>query len=195
MTDLQRIKKIINWLIFIGYADNERLLAEQLGYSKSSFSQIVNGRIPLSDNFIQKITSLDKNINKVWLKTGEGRMLKQNVYLDSIGSIQTVIANDYASSHRIDDQESQDFHEDRGRYQHTEAILNEKDKRIALLEKNTALLEKQIALLEKHIAFLENDSIRQNNTEALFTGKASAKNAAFSKGKTAKGNVRSTTLG
>lgn len=31
MTDLLRVKKTINWLIFIGFAKNEREIAEKLG--------------------------------------------------------------------------------------------------------------------------------------------------------------------
>ena len=49
MTDIQRIRKTINWLIFKEVAENERALAELLGYTKSSFSQIVNGKVPLSE--------------------------------------------------------------------------------------------------------------------------------------------------
>lgn len=75
MTEIQRIKKVINWLIFMEYAENERALADKLGYTKSSFSQIVNGRVPVSDRFIQKLTSVDENINEVWIKTGDGEML------------------------------------------------------------------------------------------------------------------------
>ena len=47
MTETQRIKKVINWLVFMEYAENERELAEKLGYTISSFSQIVNGKVPL----------------------------------------------------------------------------------------------------------------------------------------------------
>jgi len=75
MTGIQRVRKIINWLIYMGYAENERELAEKLGYTKSSFSQIVNGRVPLSDRFVQKLASVDENINVVWIMTGEGNML------------------------------------------------------------------------------------------------------------------------
>lgn len=75
MTETQRIKKVVNWLIFMEYAENERDLAEKLGYTKSSFSQIINGRVPLSERFVQKLTSVDKNINEVWIMTGEGDML------------------------------------------------------------------------------------------------------------------------
>lgn len=66
MTETQRVKKVINWLVFMEYAENERELAEKLGYTKSSFSQIVNGKVPLSERFVQKLASVDRNINKVF---------------------------------------------------------------------------------------------------------------------------------
>ena len=37
MTDTQRIKKVVNWLIFQEVAENEKALADLLGYKKSSF--------------------------------------------------------------------------------------------------------------------------------------------------------------
>lgn len=74
----QRLKKVINWLIFQGIAVNERALAELLGYTKSSFSQIVNGKVPLSDKFVKALCSLDDNINEVWVKTGEGNLFKND---------------------------------------------------------------------------------------------------------------------
>lgn len=80
MSSLKRVKKVINWLIFkeIGYSEKE--IAEMLGYSKSSFSQIVNGKVPLSEKFISKLCSLDENINLVWVQSGEGDMfLKDNL--------------------------------------------------------------------------------------------------------------------
>ena len=78
MNDLQRIKKVINWLIFQGIAGNDRELSEILGYTKSSFSQIVNGRVPLSDKFVRKLCALDSNINEVWVSEGTGTMFKDN---------------------------------------------------------------------------------------------------------------------
>jgi transcriptional regulator with XRE-family HTH domain len=78
MPELQRVRKVLNWLIFSEYANNDNELAQKLGYTKSSFSQIINGKVPLSDKFVGKICEIDKNINKVWIKTGEGDMLKIN---------------------------------------------------------------------------------------------------------------------
>ena len=74
MTEIQRIRKAINWLLYKGVAENDRELSEIIGYTKSSFSQIVNGRVPLSDKFAKKLCRLDENINEVWILTGEGEM-------------------------------------------------------------------------------------------------------------------------
>lgn len=78
MTDIQRIKKVINWLVFQEVAENDRALSELLGYTKSSFSQIINGRVPISDKFVKKLCSLDENINEVWVLNGEGNMFKNS---------------------------------------------------------------------------------------------------------------------
>lgn len=90
MTETQRVKKVINWLVFMEYAENERELAEKLGYTKSSFSQIVNGKVPLSERFVQKLASVDRNINEVWIMTGEGNM--QNS-VEAGTSVVTIPAN------------------------------------------------------------------------------------------------------
>lgn len=70
----ERIRKVVNWLIYKGVAVNDRELSDLLGYTKTSFSQIVNGKTPLSDKFIAKICRLDDNLNEVWISTGEGSM-------------------------------------------------------------------------------------------------------------------------
>lgn len=77
----QRIKKVVNWLIFQGVAENERDLADKLGYTKSSFSQIVNGKVPLSEKFVKKLCSFDENINEVWVMDGAGTL-----FLNSLNS-------------------------------------------------------------------------------------------------------------
>lgn len=92
----QRLRKAINWLIFQDVAVNERALAELLGYTKSSFSQIVNGKVPLSDKFVKALCSLDDNINEVWIKTGEGQLFKKdtNVFQKVYGDHNHVAGRD-----------------------------------------------------------------------------------------------------
>lgn len=74
MTANERVRKVVNWLIYQGIAANDRELSDLLGYTKTSFSQIVNGKTPLSDKFIIKLCRLDDNLNKVWIAKGEGSM-------------------------------------------------------------------------------------------------------------------------
>jgi len=93
MTDLKRIKKVINWLIFSEYAENEARIAQKLGYTKSSFSQIINGKVPISDKFIDKLCEADKNMNKVWIISGEGEMLKNYQKIGNIDKSNIVGAN------------------------------------------------------------------------------------------------------
>lgn len=90
MTKIERLKKLCKWLIYIGYADNDAELATKLGYTKSSFSQILNEKVPLSDKFIDKLCAVNENINKVWIYTENGEMLKSEM--------QTLIKVNEASS-------------------------------------------------------------------------------------------------
>lgn len=76
MTKIERVRKLCKWLIYDGFADNDKDLAEKVGYTKSSFSQILNEKVPLSDKFIDKLCSVNENINKVWVLRGEGEILK-----------------------------------------------------------------------------------------------------------------------
>lgn len=76
MDTRRRIKKVVNWLIFQEIVESETDLARTLGYQKSSFSQIVNGKVPLSEKFVKRLCALDENINDVWILTGDGNMLK-----------------------------------------------------------------------------------------------------------------------
>lgn len=78
MTDLERIIKFIEWLIYDKIANNRKDLAEKLGYTESSLSQIINGKVALSDKFIKKLSKIDNRVNIDWLLTGEGQMLKSN---------------------------------------------------------------------------------------------------------------------
>ena len=89
----RRIKKVINWLIFQELADNEKELAERLGYTKSSFSQLVNGKVPLSDKFVGKLCSLDENINSVWVMNGEGTMFLNDCLNSKTGDGSNIVGD------------------------------------------------------------------------------------------------------
>lgn len=71
----ENLKQVVAWLIANGVASSQRDLAGQLGYTPSSLSQIVNGRVPLSDKFLNRLVNLDGRINTTWIRTSEGSML------------------------------------------------------------------------------------------------------------------------
>lgn len=58
MTEIERVTKVVDWLIFEKIVDSRRDLAEKLGYTESSLSQIINGKVNLSDRFIKKLSIL-----------------------------------------------------------------------------------------------------------------------------------------
>lgn len=72
----QRLNDIVNYLIFSKVALDKTDLSKKLGYNASSFSQIINERVPLTDRFINRLIEFAPNIDKNWLLTGEGTMLK-----------------------------------------------------------------------------------------------------------------------
>jgi len=77
MPEIKRLRKVLNWLYFNEYAENDTDFSQKIGYTKSSFSQITNGKVPLSDKFLNKLCAFNQNINKVWILTGEWSMLKE----------------------------------------------------------------------------------------------------------------------
>lgn len=77
MTDNERLKKIIAYLVSQGIIDSQEDLANKLGYNPSAISQIVTGKKPLSKKFAKNIASISEKINIDYL-FGKGEMLKNN---------------------------------------------------------------------------------------------------------------------
>lgn len=77
MTDTERIKKAIKWLIGSGIAKTQEGIGLLMGYSnKSAFSQVVNNPDKRPEDFVVRLCNLNNALNKNWLLTGEGSMLK-----------------------------------------------------------------------------------------------------------------------
>ena len=78
MTLLERVTKVVEWLIFDGIVKNRRDLAEKLGYTESSLSQILNGKVKLSERFQKKLSIMDDRINAEWISIEKGDMIIAN---------------------------------------------------------------------------------------------------------------------
>lgn len=74
----QRVADVVKFLIFSNAALDKQDLSKKIGYNASSFSQIINGRVPVSDRFVERLLAFAPNINEKWLLTGEGEMLNQS---------------------------------------------------------------------------------------------------------------------
>lgn len=76
------LRKVITWMILQDKVSSNREMAQQMGYNPSAFSQIVNGRVPMSDKFLGKLAEFEPQINIEWVKTGKGSMIKSH---DEVG--------------------------------------------------------------------------------------------------------------
>ena len=74
MNKIQRLNEAIKWIIFEGLAKNHTDLAQKLGYKKSSFSQIVNGKVNISTSFLNRLVTFAPILNRKWLVNGEGSL-------------------------------------------------------------------------------------------------------------------------
>lgn len=70
-----RSKILVQHLISLGVVGSQKDLGAQMGYNESYFSQIVNGKVAMPNNFIEKLKELEPSLNSQWLLTGEGKML------------------------------------------------------------------------------------------------------------------------
>ena len=56
MTIHDRLKLVIKWLIGTGVATNQEAIGRLMGYTnKSSFSQILNDKVPIPGDFISRL--------------------------------------------------------------------------------------------------------------------------------------------
>lgn len=85
----ERAKSVVRWLMYNGVSNTQKGIAKKLGYNDAVLSQILNGKVPMSMKFIDKLCSMNKFLNKQWLIKGTGNMLddeiddySENVVLD-----------------------------------------------------------------------------------------------------------------
>ncbi len=72
----ERIKIVVKTLIGLGVGKKQEDIGNLLGYTnKSSFSQVLNGKVSLPNNFIDKLCELDSRLNKNWITSEEGSVM------------------------------------------------------------------------------------------------------------------------
>lgn len=71
----ERVKSVINWLIYNRIAKSQKGVAELMGYNHCVLSQALNNKSPITKRFITALCSIDQRLNPEWVRTGEGEMI------------------------------------------------------------------------------------------------------------------------
>jgi hypothetical protein len=77
--ETDRLRQVVSWLLGRRVASSQRSLAAMLGYNPSALSQIVNGHVPLSDKFLNRLVVLEPRLSTDWIRRGVGEMLREAV--------------------------------------------------------------------------------------------------------------------
>ena len=146
MTDLERVIKIVDWLIFEKVVKSRRELAEVLGYTESSMSQILNGKVTLSERFIKKLSTIDDRINEDWIRHESGNMLKTTQVITNESG---VLINGDNTNSPIDNRHYYSDSPDvlRAQIEILDERIKEKDAQIK--EKDAQIKEKDAQIKEK----------------------------------------------
>lgn len=95
----ERAKSVVRWLMYNGVSNTQKGIAKKLGYNDAVLSQILNGKVPMSMKFIDKLCSMNKFLNKQWLIKGTGNMLD-----DEIDDYSETVVLDNAQSANINNE-------------------------------------------------------------------------------------------
>lgn len=74
--DNQRIKKVVDYLKNNRYIRNQQDFTERIGSDKATVSQVLNNRINIPNNMFASIVDAFPFVSEVWMRTGEGEMVK-----------------------------------------------------------------------------------------------------------------------
>lgn len=162
MTIHDRIKLVVKWLIGTGVARNQEAIGRLMGYSnKSSFSQILNDKVSLPNDFIDRLCSLNENINFVWVKEGIGNMITDISMPNSPSSEDrlipdtSLIHSDVIALRLLDKLDEKDN------------IISEKEAKIEELLKENGRLKERIKQLESLNMGTQHQSKETEVTEAF----------------------------
>ena len=78
MDRLERVKRVVKWLISEGIVKSQNDLANLMGYNDSSVSQIMTGRVKLSNKFVSRLAQVNSKINIKYFEEEEEPMLVDN---------------------------------------------------------------------------------------------------------------------
>ena len=109
MTEIQRIKVAVKALISLGIAKNQEEIGKLMDYkSKSSFSQVLNGLVPLPADFVDRLCKLDRRLVKMWIKNEQGNVLRSEKESNQVYIENNIEANS------VEDHKEERYREEKG---------------------------------------------------------------------------------
>lgn len=135
----ERTRNVVRWLMYNGVSNTQKGIAKKLGYNDAVLSQILNGKVPMSMKFIDKLCNMNKFINKQWLLTGAGKMLDDDI-------------DDYAENAVLDGSQSAGINNDV-----LVRILENQTKVIDRLTIQVEALVMSVREQQERIAYLEGE--------------------------------------
>lgn len=97
----QRIKHVVKWLVGNGFAGNQKEVGFMLGYkSESSFSQILNDKVPVPGDFADRLSAISPLLNRDWIISGDGEMIR-NDYTNRFDESDKISVNESPSTYDI----------------------------------------------------------------------------------------------
>ena len=132
MNELERLNQALKLAgANVGYSKKKEIAAF-LGYKPTYYSDIINGRTPINENFLKRIAEY-LNINTNWVKTGDGHAINE-------GNVGTTVHDEGESAAQLNDatltylQKERDYWRDR---------CLELEKEVASLQSRLAKYEPQ----------------------------------------------------
>lgn len=153
MTEIERIKLAVKTLISLGVAKNQEEIGKLMGYSnKSSFSQVVNGVVPLPEKFIDKLCKLDSRLRKSWIVNEIGDILINKNESKQVYINENIDIEKYYEERELERQKKYPNIYNLQYKELAEArleIINSKNKTIELLEIEIKRLKEELVELKK----------------------------------------------
>jgi hypothetical protein len=113
MTEIDRLKLAVKTLISLGVAKNQEEIGKLMGYTnKSSFSQVLNGLVPVPDKFIDKLCKLDKRLRRAWIANEIGHILIKKEDSKQVYNSEGIDIDKYDEEREIERQKKQPYTND-----------------------------------------------------------------------------------
>ncbi|GAB0155906.1 hypothetical protein CHRYSEOSP005_11680 [Chryseobacterium sp. Alg-005] len=101
----ERIKKVVKHLIGKGVAPTQKDLGYLMGYkTESGFSQVINQKVAMPEDFIDRLCSFDERLNKDWIINNKDSMLfnKDTLYKERVDTVTPVPFENYMMVEYVD---------------------------------------------------------------------------------------------